>query len=162
MINWFDASAFCHWLGRRFGGDIRLPTEFEWQLAATGGDPERTYPWGPEWDPKQEPCRANTFESELRHVTAVGCYPAGKSAAGLFDMAGTVWEWCLNEFDNPDTIEFHTPHRPRVVRGGSWLTGQADARCANRARVKPSSRNRHFGFRVVCPYGSSTAPDSAE
>ena len=50
-VNWWDAQAFCHWLGARLGFAVRLPTEYEWQQAATGGDPTRTYPWGTDWAP---------------------------------------------------------------------------------------------------------------
>jgi formylglycine-generating enzyme required for sulfatase activity len=150
MVNWFDACAFCHWLGARLRAEIRLPTEFEWQLAATGGDSDRTYPWGPDWDPEREPWRANTFESGLGQATAVGCYPAGKSADSLFDLAGTVWEWCLNEFDDPDATAFHTERRARVRRGGSWCNTQLNARCADRYGLVPIYRNEFIGFRVVC------------
>jgi formylglycine-generating enzyme required for sulfatase activity len=73
--NWCDAAAFCHWLSARLSAEIRLPTEFEWQLAATGGDPARIYPWGREWDPEHEPWAANTLESGLNRTTAVGLYP---------------------------------------------------------------------------------------
>ncbi|MCG6895536.1 MAG: formylglycine-generating enzyme family protein [Thiocapsa sp.] len=50
-VNWWDAMAFCHWLGLRLGFEVRLPTEFEWQCAALGadprpGEPKRFYPWG--------------------------------------------------------------------------------------------------------------------
>jgi formylglycine-generating enzyme required for sulfatase activity len=100
-VTWWDATAFCYWLNAHLGFEVRLPTECEWQLAATGGDPTRTYPWGPGWDPQQEPWRANTFESGLSRSTAVGMYPAGASPAGILDMAGTLWEWCWNAFDEP-------------------------------------------------------------
>ena len=60
-LSWYDGAAFCHWLSERLGVEIRLPTEFEWQLAATGGNPENIYPWGREWDPEQGPWRANTY-----------------------------------------------------------------------------------------------------
>lgn len=92
MVNWWDAVAFCHWLSKDLV--LRLPTEFEWQLAATGGDSAYIYPWGAAWDPRDEPWRANTFESGLGCTTAVGMYPAGTSLDGVLDLAGTVWEWC--------------------------------------------------------------------
>ena len=60
-VSWYNARAFCHWLGARLNIDIRLPTEAEWQIAATSGDPARVFPWGPDWDPAQEQWLANTF-----------------------------------------------------------------------------------------------------
>jgi formylglycine-generating enzyme required for sulfatase activity len=153
--SWYDAAAFCHWLsarlGERFGTEVevRLPTEFEWQLAATGGDPEMIYPWGPDWDLEQEPWRANTYESGLGRSTAVGMYPAGVSKAEVLDMAGTVWEWCPDAFRDLDDSSF--PAEGRVLRGGSWRGNQGRARCAFRLRLNPDSRfNDGLGFRVVC------------
>jgi formylglycine-generating enzyme required for sulfatase activity len=143
-VNWYDSMAFCYWLSARSGDEVRLPTEFEWQLAATGGDLSRTYPWGPQWDPVKEPRRANTYESGLGRPTAVGMYPDGASPAGVLDMAGTVYEWCLNPFSNSgDSYP--------VLRGGSCVTGHSNARSAFRFGNNPLNQARTFGFRVVCP-----------
>jgi formylglycine-generating enzyme required for sulfatase activity/KaiC/GvpD/RAD55 family RecA-like ATPase len=150
-VSWFDAVAFCRWLSRRVGLDIRLPDEWQWQLAATGGDDRNVFPWGADWDVKQEPWRANTFESRLAQPTAVGMYPAGAAPTGALDMAGTVWEWCLNKFDRPEerrsrADDFDT----RVLRGGSWLFNQVLARSAFRNWYSPDGRYDLIGFRVVC------------
>jgi formylglycine-generating enzyme required for sulfatase activity len=150
LVSWYDAMAFCHWLSARLRAEVRLPTEFEWQLAATGGDPTNIWPWGARWEPARQPWRANTGESGLDRSTAVGLYPLGASRAGLLDMAGNIRECCQNAFDDPDDIGF--PDKgggPRVVRGGSWLYSQADARCAARAQFLPGIRNAIVGFRVV-------------
>ena len=152
-VNWYDAMAFCEWLSECRGFEIRLPTEFEWQQAATGGDPHRRYPWGPEeWDPVREPWRANTYESELGRSTAVGMYPQGVSPVGALDMGGTLFEWCLNAFDPPDNIGFPaSAQEPRAVRGGSWDDRLAFARCAARNRYfAKDPRDGHFGYRVCC------------
>ena len=150
-VNSYDALAFCHWLGSELGKDICLPTEFQWQRAATGGEPLRIYPWGGEWDPEREPWRANTYESGLARATAVGMYPLGASKAGIEDMAGTLWEWCANAFENPDNTEIPTTERDyRVVRGGCWSDSLGDARCVYRYRYNPFGRNDGLGFRVVC------------
>jgi hypothetical protein len=74
-VCWLEAVAFCRWLSSGLGFEIRLPTEQEWQIAATGGIPENEYPWGSKW----LPLRANTYESELNRSTAVGLYPQGAS-----------------------------------------------------------------------------------
>jgi len=149
-VNWLDASAFCHWLTARLQADIRLPTEFEWQHAATGSDPARIFPWGQEWDPAKQPWRANTLESDLGHATAVGMYPEGAAPKKIQDMAGTLWEWCLNRFEEPDNTEFSTSASvPRVLRGGSWDLPLVNARCAFRDRFNPYDRFNRFGFRVM-------------
>jgi hypothetical protein len=150
-VSWFDALAFCRWLSRRLDATIRLPDEWQWQQAATESDPSRTYPWGDDWDPKREPHRANTFESRLGRVTAVGMYPAGTSPAKALDMAGTVWEWCLNQYHQPRVTGSCTADlAPRVLRGGSWNHPRGSARCAHRGGSDPDNRGPNLGFRVVC------------
>jgi len=154
-INWYGAMAFCRWLNakladeirERFGENrvIRLPTEWEWQQAATGGQSKNEYPWGPDWDSS----RANTRESSLSRTTAVGMYPAGASPVGALDMAGNVWEWCLNEYDKPKNINLSISSR-RVVRGGSWNFHSVLARAAYRRNYNPVNRLSPQGFRVVC------------
>jgi formylglycine-generating enzyme required for sulfatase activity len=150
-VSWFDALAFCRWLGARLQLPIRLPDEWEWQRAATLGDPERIFPWGRAWDPKEEPIRANTFESRLGAATAVGLYPAGASPAGALDMAGTVWEWCLNKHKDPGvTVSRQDDFAGRVLRGGSWFAGRGGARADDRDVDPPGRRLVNGGFRVLC------------
>jgi len=150
-VSWFDAMAYCRWLSSRVRFAVRLPDEWEWQQAATGGNAGNVYPWGGDWDPKREPHRANTFESRLGRATAVGMYPDGASLHGAEDMAGTVWEWCLNKFEQPEVIvssgnDFAT----RALRGGAWDFNQGYARCAVRNWSLPFSRSNSVGFRVLC------------
>jgi formylglycine-generating enzyme required for sulfatase activity len=154
-VNWWDAMLFCHWLGARLGHDelaLRLPTELEWQCAAIGtdpreGDPKRVYPWGGDWDPRRETWLANTVESELNRSTAVGLYPRGASPADVLDMAGTVWEWCLNAFDNPDDI------------GMSVTDGDRRAAHGFRSRLHPPpARLAHPSARLRSSDASSPPP----
>ena len=159
-VNWWDARAFCHWLSTRLKFEVRLPTEYEWQLAATGGDLKRRYPWGADWDPAKEPWRANTSESELGRSTAVGMYPTGASPAGICDMAGTLWEWCVDPFETSETrggtwfgrllSKPSVEQDRRVLRGGSWYDNRVYARSATRSRDDPYGRFGSVGFRVVC------------
>ena len=86
-MSWYEAIAFCRWLSAQLGYVVRLPTEFEWQQAATHGELERAYPWGPDW----EEGRCNSGESRLNRTTAVGLYPHGTWPDGPLDMAGNVW-----------------------------------------------------------------------
>jgi hypothetical protein len=72
-VSLYEAIAFCRWLSARLSKKIRLPSEWEWQQAATGGDAKNIYPWGPEWDP----ARCNGDQSGQRRTTAVGVYPNG-------------------------------------------------------------------------------------
>jgi len=149
-VSWYDATAFCRWLSHRRGEEVRLPTEWEWQQAATSGMTEHAFPWGADWDPKAEPWRANTSESRLGRATAVGLYPAGRSPVGALDIAGNVVEWCVNKYHHPEVCE----PRPndldlRVLRGGSWRYDQDHARCAYRSYGRPDVRYSNFGFRVV-------------
>src|SRR5262249_16933272 len=69
-VSWYDAMAYCRWLSERLGAEIRLPTEWEWQQAATGGRPDYEYPWGPEWI---DGC-ANTGENRVGRTTPAGMY----------------------------------------------------------------------------------------
>jgi formylglycine-generating enzyme required for sulfatase activity len=150
-VSWFDAVAFCRWLSQRLDLDVRLPDEWQWQQAATGGDDRNLFPWGADWDVKQEPWRANTFESRLGRPTAVGMYPAGAASTGALDMAGTVWEWCLNKSDDPEESRSRADDLDRrVLRGGSWGDLPFDARSAYRHRSGPANRYDSYGFRVVC------------
>jgi formylglycine-generating enzyme required for sulfatase activity len=180
-VNWYDAVCFCHWLSSRLGYAIRLPTEFEWQLAAIGGNvgavseptlkkwtlgfgkpsnkeatssnppPTPNYPWGQDWDPALEPWRANSFESDLGRSTAVGMYPGGASALGVLDLAGTVWEWCQNAYENPDDVTVNTDSKiTRVLRGGSFGGGRRYCRAPFRAHYTPDNRSNGYGFRLLC------------
>jgi len=144
-ISWLEAVAFCRWMTVKLGSEVRLPCEWEWQQAATGGNPENGYPWGAAWD---SAC-ANTYESGLYRSTAVGMYPQGVSPVGALDMSGNVWEWCLNEYDNYRRVGVRG-NAGRVLRGGSWCGYQYGARAAGRDGYYPDGRDLNVGFRLLC------------
>lgn len=155
-VSWFDAVAFCRWLSRQVGFEVRLPDEWEWQQAATGGWEEEPFPWGADWD-----ARKNTFQSRLGQAIAVGMYPNGATPTGALDMAGTVWEWCLNKYEKPDVTQSRKDDSdPRVLRGEPWFFSLVNERSAVRLWSFPGSRVSFFGFRVVCssPIFSDTDP----
>ena len=114
--------------------------------------PLTRYPWGEDdWNPAEEPWRANSFESDLGRSTAVGLYPVGVSASGVWDLAGTVWEWCQNAYANPDDTGFSTDANiTRVLRGGSFYYDRRFCRAPYRYDFYPLNRFNNFGFRLLC------------
>ena len=171
LVSWHDAMAYAKWKGKR------LPTEAEWEKSARGGVPEQLYPWG---DTVPDGKQCNFADKNLAHfwwadkeaddgyahTAPVGSYPDNEY--GLHDMAGNVWEWCLDEYDagfyavspgtNPvsgiDTIKgivdtFPSVLSPRVLRSGSWLVTVHSVRNAVRFRLHPASLNNTVGFRCV-------------
>ena len=150
-VNWFEAMAFCAWLSHRLRMEIRLPTELEWERAARGTD-ARAYPWGSAYlagYANIDESHDNAGPHSLAQTSAVGIYPQGASPEGVLDLAGNVWEWCLNEYDNPERIEFGGAW-PRVVRGGSWDCARDFTRVDIRGNPLPGDFRGDFGFRVVC------------
>ena len=146
-VSWYEAVAFGRWLSERLGYRVRLPTEFEWQQAATGGEVSRSYPWGPAW----EVSRCNSEESGLNRPTAVGLYPQGTWPGRPLDMAGNVWEWCLNKYHKPRHRRIDESGDWRVVRGGSWDGSSDHCRAAYRYGSHPEARSDARGFRLLRP-----------
>jgi C_GCAxxG_C_C family probable redox protein len=159
-VSWFDAVAYCRWLNAQYlmqddigenpvldhdGWEIRLPTEWEWQMAATGGIPDHKFPWGLDWDEN----RAHTKHNQLNKSIAVGMYPAGISPIGALDMSGNIWEWCLNCYENPGELDLSREDR-RVLRGGSWYHWGSYAHTDMRSRYYPGHRYNAGGFRIAC------------
>jgi formylglycine-generating enzyme required for sulfatase activity len=110
---------------------------------------DRRWPWG---DAQPDDTRLN-FNGQVQHTTPVGRYPTGASPYDVLDLAGNVWEWCLNgwanPYEHPDTND-PEDDSPRVVRGGSWFNNEAQARCAYRLRLPANLRYDHdVGFRVA-------------
>ena len=136
-VGWYGAMAYAVWAGKR------LPTEAEWEKAARGGLIGKRYPWGNSIDSSKV-----DYNMRVRGTTPVGHYSA--NGYGLYDMAGNVYEWCLDVYDKDfyGTSPYRNPvsgassitqlinefkngklrHKEfrvssaisRVVRGGSW------------------------------------------
>jgi formylglycine-generating enzyme required for sulfatase activity len=132
LVSWDEAQTFCEWVGGR------LPTEAEWEKAARGGLEGMLYPWGnqaPTCEEKAE--NGAQFDGCGDSPVPVGSF--GANGYGLYDMAGNVWEWVADIYNN----DFYTPLRVenpvslddgvyRVERGGSWLANVFSLRVANR------------------------------
>jgi formylglycine-generating enzyme required for sulfatase activity len=158
-VTWEDATVYCKWLSEKTGKPYHLPTEAEWEKAAhgpsTGSGDGRVYPWGNDFDPQ----KANTSETKIGDTSDVGKFsPQGDSLYGCADMAGNVWEWCNDWFDeneyknrkgdvkDPQGILTGTV---RVLRGGSWNDNFSNARSAYRLRLTPDLTLDNIGFRCA-------------
>ncbi|NLF78992.1 MAG: SUMF1/EgtB/PvdO family nonheme iron enzyme [Chloroflexi bacterium] len=146
-VRWYEAYAFTQWLSAKLDVEISLPTEAQWERAARGTD-GRIYPHGNMLDAG----KGNTSETGIGRTSAVGLFPEGASPEGVLDMIGNVFEWSMTKWrasysESEDNDPSGT--RGRVVRGGSWLDDQVNARCAYRFRLDPGNRFDSIGFRLV-------------
>jgi gamma-glutamyl hercynylcysteine S-oxide synthase len=150
-VCWYEAEAYCAWAG------ARLPTEQEWEAAATW-DPEagtkRVYPWG---DEPPTPLDANL--DQLAFAPApTGAYPRNLSPIGAYGTIGDVWEWTASEFQPwpgfrafpyPEYSEVFFGPEHRVLRGGSWATRPGAVRGTFRNWDYPIRRQIFAGFRTA-------------
>ncbi|HAT49100.1 MAG: SUMF1/EgtB/PvdO family nonheme iron enzyme [Nitrospirae bacterium] len=159
-VDWDDAVAFCAWLGKESGVEILLPSEAQWEYAARGSD-GRVYPWGGDNPTKELACFGLDWEKGKPEL--VGQYPAGCGPFGHLDLAGNVWEWCLDIW-NAKVYESRTGAVPiqnpvvneggqgrHSVRGGSWYFAAGLLRAAKRDWGHTGYRIGYLGFRVAAP-----------
>ncbi|MEI8233840.1 MAG: SUMF1/EgtB/PvdO family nonheme iron enzyme [Verrucomicrobiota bacterium] len=159
-----DAARFCAWLSEREKRKYRIPTEAEWEYAARGTD-GRKFPWGNRLDSgdranfadvnKRLPWSEPTIDCGFPAASPVGSFPRGASPFGMEDMAGNVWEWCLDCFTPYPGHERTNPRGPlggprQIYRGGSWKSRIASLRTSARASNSPAYSTNDVGFRILC------------
>ena len=149
-VSFLEASAYAKWTGKR------LPTEAEWEKAATfsiSGNSKQSFPWG---EATLDESHANLFENGLWSVAPIGAFPQGQTADGLHQMIGDVWEWTTSdyvpypgfksEFDEYNDKWFVGQ---KVLRGGSFATPQIHIRSTYRNFFYPHERWMIGGFRCA-------------
>jgi formylglycine-generating enzyme required for sulfatase activity len=163
-VSSLEAIKFCQWLSARERKRYRLPTEAEWEYAARGKDGRR-YPWG-NYDGRGDLAnfadKNTVFAWSDREIddgyaesSPVGSYPSGASPFGMEDMAGNVWEWCVDFFETYRGTPKINPHGPtvgakRCYRGGSWKSRFNSLRTTARGSNVPSFSCNDLGFRIAC------------
>jgi len=160
QISWNDANAYAKWAGKR------LPTEAEFEYAARGGLVGKKYSWGDELRPIGKPVanwwqgvfpQNNTVEDGYLRRASIKSFPPNNF--GLYDIAGNVWEWTSDWYDdnyykkspaeNPKGARTGTE---KVIRGGSWMCSEnycSNYRVAGRSRATPDTGLNNLGFRCV-------------
>lgn len=143
------ADAYALWLSQKTNRNFRLPTEAEWEYAASGPD-HLCYPWGNEYLPGH----ANTVEECLLDTSPVGAFSVGNSPFGVCDMGGNVEEFVAENYTPypggtlaTDDL-FMTNSSYRVARGGSFTRFRDLARTRRRHGHYPSALYA-MGFRLA-------------
>jgi formylglycine-generating enzyme required for sulfatase activity len=159
VVDWKQARHFCQSLGKS------LPTEAQWEWAATGGKPDR-YPWGNE-EPTCE--HADYTAGPLSHPAGDhGCHGGGPSEVAshpkgdkvwpsghIHDLSGNVWEWTLDNFSSfkegtvTDPLVTTSEDLPHVVRGGGWNRSHTGILARFRGASRVDYQVPGLGFRCV-------------
>jgi formylglycine-generating enzyme required for sulfatase activity len=173
-VSWQNAKAYVAWLNEKTGhaGAYRLPSESEWEYAARAGTTTKFW-WGDDVNgaPSHAWFRANSGVTECKGLFCAGgqTHPVGAKPAnafGLYDMAGNVWQWTEDCYDNsyaPAPADGRANEAPssdpqakdgqgnclQVDRGSSWMFPAWLLRPATRERNPADYRNDIMGFRVA-------------
>ena len=160
-VDWYQAETYCKWRG------ARLPTEAEWEKAARGTN-EYKYPWGNSFQ-----CGNGNFDDMMRldgyvipggpncdghkDTAPVGLFDSGSSPYDVYDMAGNVWEWTADWYD--ENYYSNSPYKDpqgtssgstRVGRGGAWdVANTKNLLSTRRLGFEPSTTGNFLGFRCA-------------
>ena len=163
FVSWIDATRYTQWLARETGKPYRLVRDAEYEKAARGGLGGKRFPWG------DEPPNGRTdWNNAAGRPQPVGSF--APNGYGLHDMAGSMWSWCEECFDQVVTGLTHDRARMcyddtlikdvrlnPICRGGSFKTSDAAVLyCAYRHEDPTDGRFDCIGFRVALGLTDST------
>lgn len=161
-VDWHQANAYAAWHGTAY----RLPTEAEWEYAASGPD-RLLYPWGDTFDGTRlnfcdvhctQPWKNTEYDDGYPHTAPVGSYPNGVSWVGALDMSGNVFEWTSSLYmdypydatDGREVGEGVEAGAIRALHGGSWYSNPVNSRAVVRSGYASDARYYDFiGLRLV-------------
>ncbi len=148
-VCWWEADAYSRWAARR------LPSEAEWEVAATTGPDGKRQPWFPWGDDSRHPTEA-ALDGRTGGTVPVGAFPTGDGPWGHRQLIGNVWEWTATTFEpyphfEPDAYRDNSEpwfSTRKVLRGGSWVTRNRYVRSTFRNYFTPDRRDIFAGFRT--------------
>lgn len=161
FVNRYDAAAYANWRSKKENRVYRLPAASEFEYAARAGRSGAKYPWGSE----QPAGKANydaagdrTFAQWRCYLKPVKSYPP--NSAGLYDMAGNVWQM-VDSYPDPaiSTYKYRLESPiddEKGLAGGSWARSEYYLRCGVKGGASPGIRHPDIGFRLVREPAGST------
>lgn len=157
-VSWHEAQAFCTWANRR------LPTEAEWEFAAStdaSGDKRYQFPWEDSFGTANvshnpSPINRAALDGHTGGVVDVTGFAEGEGPWGHRQLFGNVWEWTSDTFGpypNFEPDHYRENSEPwfgtrKVLRGGSWATRSRYVRATFRNFFTPDRRDVIAGFRT--------------
>ena len=173
LVSWYGANAYSIWANGRDWTNYRgksvtdtesyLPSEAQWEYAARGVR-SQTFPWGEDRPSLQkmrygQHRRSASYRADTLPMAEVNT-ALGMSPFGLHHMAGNVWQWCRDWYDEAFYTKIdatranpvnETPTKAKSERGGSWIGPAELCRSSYRRGRPPLARGRCLGFRCVGP-----------
>ena len=149
-VSWSDCEIFINKLNQITGMNFRMPTEAEWEYAASGGSKSKGYKYSGSDDLEIVAWYyGNSYFSDYQNPD-FGTHDVGTkkpNELGLYDMSGNVYEWCLDYANNYQSEPQYNPigevySNNRIMRGGGWNSEP------QKCKVKTRSSNGHLGWNI--------------
>lgn len=152
-VSWDDAQALAKWLSEQTGKRYRLPTEAEWEYAASGGR-NTLYWWGNEIGQGNDNCFNCNSDWDRKSPAPINAF--APNPFGLVNMAGNVQEWVADCYRSgyagapTDGSALELPGcTSRVVRGGAFNKPADNMKRTRRSQLHPGGRLNNLGIRLV-------------